>query len=67
MGRGGQHNEGTPAYTGSDHPKARRRKKLLAQGQDMAEVARHLEVNPGTWYRWRNQYGGMKANDAKRL
>ena len=42
-------------------------KKLLAQGQDMAEVARHLEVNPGTWYRWRNQYGGMKANDAKRL
>jgi len=24
-------------------------------------------VNPGTWYRWRNQYGGMKANDAKRL
>ncbi|MHB1488241.1 MAG: transposase, partial [Acidimicrobiales bacterium] len=40
--------------------------KLLAQGQDMVEVARHLEVNPGTWYRWRNQYGGMKANDAKR-
>lgn len=20
-----------------------------------------------TWHRWRNQYGGMKADDAKRL
>jgi putative transposase len=28
---------------------------------------RHLEVTEATWYRWRNQYGGMKANDAKRL
>ncbi len=41
--------------------------KLLGQGQPIAEVARHLEVTEATWYRWRNQYGGMKANDAKRL
>jgi transposase-like protein len=30
-------------------------------------VARHLEVIESTWHRWRNQYGGMKADDAKRL
>jgi transposase-like protein len=26
-----------------------------------------LEVTEQTYYRWRNQYGGMKADDAKRL
>ena len=41
--------------------------KLLAQGQTLAEVCRHLEITESTWHRWRNQYGGMKANDAKRL
>jgi putative transposase len=30
-------------------------------------VARHLEVTEATYHRWRNQYGGMKADDAKRL
>jgi putative transposase len=41
--------------------------KLLAEGKDVAEVARQLEVTPATWYRWLNQYGGMKSDDAKRL
>jgi putative transposase len=41
--------------------------KLLAQGKDLDEVVRHLEVTESTWHRWRNQYGGMKADDAKRL
>jgi putative transposase len=41
--------------------------KLLAQGKDLDEVVRHLEVTDSTWHRWRNQYGGMKADDAKRL
>ena len=41
--------------------------KLLAEGKSVEEVARHLEVTPGTWYRWLSQYGGMKADDAKRL
>ena len=41
--------------------------KLLGQGKTLEEVARHLEVTEATWYRWRNQYGGMKADDAKRL
>jgi putative transposase len=30
-------------------------------------VARHLEVSEQTYHRWRNQFGGMKADDAKRL
>ncbi len=30
-------------------------------------MCKHLEVTEQTYYRWRNQYGGMKADDAKRL
>jgi transposase-like protein len=41
--------------------------KLLGQGQSLAEVCRHLEITESTWHRWRNQYGSMKADDAKRL
>jgi transposase-like protein len=41
--------------------------KLLAAGQDLETVCRHLEVAESTWHRWLAQYGGMKANDAKRL
>ena len=41
--------------------------KMLNQGHDVAEVCRQLEITESTWHRWRNQYGGMKANEAKRL
>jgi hypothetical protein len=41
--------------------------KLLNQGQDLAEVCRHLEIAESTWHRCKGQYGGMKVNDAKRL
>jgi transposase-like protein len=41
--------------------------KLLGEGKNLEEVARHLEITESTWHRWRNQYGGMKADDAKRL
>lgn len=41
--------------------------KLLNSGSDRADVCKHLEITESTWHRWRNQYGGMKANDAKRL
>ena len=30
-------------------------------------MCRHLEIAESTWNRWLAQYGGMKANDAKRL
>lgn len=47
--------------------KLRKADRLLAEGADIAAVARHLEVSEATYHRWRNQYGGLKADDAKRL
>ncbi len=41
--------------------------KLLAGGATVAEVCRKLEIAESTWARWLNQYGGMKADDAKQL
>src|SRR4029453_3965482 len=41
--------------------------RLLNEGKDLAEVLRLLEVSESSWNRWRSQYGGMKANEAKRL
>ena len=41
--------------------------KLLAGGTELDEVCRHLEVAESTWHRWVAQFGGMKADDAKRL
>ena len=41
--------------------------KLLGAGQELNEVCRHLEIAESTWHRWIAQYGGMKANEAKRL
>ena len=47
--------------------KLREGNRLLGEGQDLAEVAKQLEISEATFHRWRNQYGGMKANDAKEL
>lgn len=41
--------------------------KLLGQGKSIEEVCRHLEITDSTFHRWRNQSGGMKGSDAKRL
>jgi putative transposase len=41
--------------------------KLLAEGKTVEEACRHLEITDSTYHRWRSQFGGMKANDAKRL
>ena len=30
-------------------------------------ICRERNITEQTYYRWRNQYGGMKADDAKRL
>ena len=40
---------------------------LLAQGLSTADVARKLEVSEQTYHRWRNQFGGMKGEEMKRL
>ena len=41
--------------------------RLLAEGQEVADACRELGVSEQTYYRWRNQFGGLKADDAKRL
>jgi putative transposase len=40
---------------------------MLASGKDLAAVLQTLEVSEATLARWRNQYGGMKSEEAKRL
>lgn len=47
--------------------KLREADRLLGEGAVIADVARRLEVSEQTFHRWRNQYGGLKANDVKRL
>ena len=47
--------------------KLREADKLAAEGRSAAEIAKYLEVSENTYHRWRNEYGGMKADDAKRL
>jgi transposase-like protein len=39
----------------------------LNAGQELAAVCRQLEISEQTYYRWRQQYGGMKADEMKRL
>jgi transposase-like protein len=40
---------------------------MLAVGKTIGQVVQVLEVSEQTFHRWRNQYGGMKAEEAKRL
>ena len=47
--------------------KLREGDRMLSEGKRIAEVCQQLEVVEATFHRWRNQYGGMKANDAKHL
>ena len=39
----------------------------LAKGVAIPEVCKALGVAENTYYRWRNQFGGMKADEMKRL
>jgi putative transposase len=47
--------------------KLREAERLLGEGRTIPEAAKELGISEQTFHRWRNQYGGMKANDAKRL
>lgn len=47
--------------------KLREADRLLGEGKLVAEVAKELGISEHTFGRWRNQYGGMKADDAKEL
>lgn len=47
--------------------KLREAEGILSSGKTIAEACQQLGVSEQTFHRWRNQYGGMKADDAKRL
>jgi putative transposase len=47
--------------------KLREADRLLAEGCEVPEVAKQLEVSEATYHRWRAQYGGLKADDVRRL
>jgi transposase-like protein len=47
--------------------KLREADRLLGEGIEVPEVAKQLEVSEQTLHRWRQQYGGLKAEEAKRL
>ena len=40
---------------------------MLTAGQTIGQVVQALGISEQTFHRWRNQYGGMKAEQAKRL
>ena len=41
--------------------------RLLNASQSLGQVLQALGVSQPTYHRWRQQYGGMKASEAKRL
>jgi len=47
--------------------KLREADRMLAEGTELPEVAKALEVSEATYHRWRAQFGGMRADDVKRL
>jgi len=47
--------------------KLREADALLGGGATIGQVCQKLGIAEATFHRWRNQYGGMKAADARRL
>ena len=39
----------------------------LAKGRTVAEVSRSIGVSEQSYYRWRNEYGGLKVDQARKL
>jgi transposase-like protein len=47
--------------------KLREADAMLGTGASIGQVCQRLEVSEQTFHRWRHQYGGMKAQEAKHL
>ncbi len=55
-------------YARADHRQAAARVDVLtAQGTSVADAVRSIGVTEVTYYRWRQEFGGLKANQVKRL
>ena len=40
---------------------------LVSQGQSVADAIRQIGVTEVTYYRWRQEFGGLKSDQVKRL
>jgi transposase-like protein len=47
--------------------KLREADAMLAAEKSIGQICQALEISEQTYHRWRNQYGGMKSGEAKRL
>ena len=47
--------------------KIREAEVLLGQGQTVKDICRKWNITDPTYYRWRQEYGGLKLDQAKRL
>ena len=47
--------------------KLREADAMSAAGRSIAQIVQQLGVSEQTFHRWRAQYGGMKADEARRL
>ena len=47
--------------------KLREAEVALSKGQSVAHACRALSITEPTYYRWRNEYGGLKVDQVKRL
>jgi transposase-like protein len=47
--------------------KLREAEVALSQGSTVAEASRQIGVTDQTFYRWRNEYGGLRIDQVKRL
>jgi Transposase len=42
-------------------------RRLVSQGQSIADAIRQITVSEVTYYRWRQEHGGLKTEQVKRL
>ena len=47
--------------------KLRQAEVAMSTGSTVVEAVRQIEVIEQTFYRWRNEYGGLSIDQAKRL
>jgi len=47
--------------------KLREAEVRLSKGESVGQTCRSIGVSEQTYYRWRNEYGGMGIDQAKRL
>jgi len=41
--------------------------EALGQGKKIEDILREQQVSAATYYRWKQKYGGMNVQDAKKL